>query len=111
MTDGAPPENEPGKGGKCLWPQDGGLSKQWEGKAKLRIDLRLNKEMLRWPKKKGKETKGVPSMAALSLNLEAVQVGLEEWIRFQSTPKSPPVDWLKQEARHESVVSIANSTP
>lgn len=97
MADAAPQELGDGDA-KVLWPQDGGLAKRWEDHPKIRGDLRSRKEMLRWPIKKGKETKGVPSMAALTLNLDVVKCALEEWVKFQLTPKSPPVDWLKHEA-------------
>ena len=80
------------------WPAKFELAKLWEADGLIRATWRVNKfKLLCWVKP---TLVGVASLRALALNKKAVELALLTWTSFATMPKSPPVDWLKQEAGH-----------
>ena len=77
------------------WPELNKLTKVWEGELAIRQSFREHGHLLVWPKK---ELVGTASLKTLSMNRSVVAEGLRVWCQACSTPKSPPIDWLKQEA-------------
>ena len=78
------------------WPRKFALAELWESSPLLRSAFRNSGVLLAWPKP---DTVGVASMRALSINRLATEMALTIWCDHSPTPKSPPVQWLKQEAR------------
>ena len=90
---------------RVTWPTRFLLAKHWEAHTLIRAAFRLNDgKLLSWV---SPQLVGVASLRALSINKLAIQLTLEKWCATTSTPKSPPVDWLKQEARvHVWVIDV-----
>ena len=85
-------------GVKQAWPQKFELARQLESNGLIRYIFRVNRgKLLEWVKP---TLVGVASLRALGLNKLAVQLSLKCWCENSAVPKSPPVDWLKQEAWH-----------
>ena len=78
------------------WPEPGLLAKTWEEVGPIRKVFRDNGQLLVWPKK---DLVGVASLRALGMNKTVVSEAVKVWSSKVSTAKSPPVDWLKEEAR------------
>ena len=78
------------------WPRQHALAGLWEDSFEVRHALRETGKILRWPKV---ELTGIATLSALSLNKQAVQDTLTIWASHNhDEAKSPPVDWLKDEA-------------
>lgn len=77
------------------WPTRHELASVWEENGSVRNALRQHGKILLWP---SVQTTGVGTVAALRLNPTAVADALEIWASHSSTPKSPPIHWLKDEA-------------
>ena len=78
------------------WPENSLLAKRWESDGLIRAIFRTNKScLLAWLKP---TLVGVASLRALALNKTAVTIALDVWCQVTTQAKSPPVDWLKQEA-------------
>ena len=78
------------------WPPTHALACSWEECSDVRKSLRDTGRMLTWPKV---ELTGIGSLSALSVNRQAVHDALEVWgSHHTSEAKSPPVNWLKEEA-------------
>ena len=93
MAEEAPEETNP----RQAWPASHQLAKTLEQNALVRELFRNNNShLLKWPKP---DLVGVASMSALSLNKMIIKEVLLLWGTVCNEPKSPPVDWLKQEAR------------
>ena len=89
------------------WPLKGSLAKAWEQNPVVRELFRENKwQLLAWPKV---ELVGVASLRSLSLNRRSIQDAIRIWSEFSATPKSPPIDWLKQEARDISHSTVGTA--
>ena len=76
-------------------PGAGTLAAVWEENAEVRMAMRAQGKMLRWP---SPETTGVASLASLSLNRSAVCDAISILGPCMDEPKPPCVDWLKAEA-------------
>lgn len=79
------------------WPPLHELASIWEENSAVRGSLRQNKRLLIWPKK---ELTGVATIDGLAANLLAVQDALKVWASHAPSPRAPPIDWLREEARH-----------
>ena len=77
------------------WPKEKLLTAVWEGDATIRQSFREHGHLLVWPKK---ELVGTASLKTLSMNRLVVAEALRTWAGVCNSPKSPPIDWLKQEA-------------
>ena len=78
------------------WPRLHTLACVWEECSDVRRSLRDTGRMLKWPKV---ELTGIGFLSALSENRQAVHDALEVWgSHHSSEAKSPPVNWLKEEA-------------
>ena len=78
------------------WPEKGALSKAMEEDGAIRNSFRANRsQLLAWP---SPNLVGVASLKALGLNVHAVGLALQIWGSCHSTPKTMPIDWLKEEA-------------
>ena len=78
------------------WPKPHELSNSLEQSLWMRDFFRENHcHLLKWPKP---DLVGVASLNALALNKAVIKETLETWGSVCNEPKSPPVDWLKQEA-------------
>lgn len=90
-----PYEEDDDNGGS--WPTPHTLACVWEECSDVRKSLRDTGRMLQWPKV---ALTGIGSLTALSANRQAVQDALEVWGSHHTCEaKSPPVNWLKEEAR------------
>ena len=76
------------------WPPRHALAALWEEDVVIRKTLRDNGKMLTWPKK---ALTGIATLSALSQNRAAINDALTVWASHETTPKSPPVEWLKDE--------------
>ena len=83
-------------GAPTRWPAKFALAEAWESSPLIRAAFRKNGVLLIWPKP---DTVGVASMKALSLNRKVIEMALDVWCFHSDSAKSPPVDWLKREAR------------
>lgn len=82
------------------WPPRHELASVWEESSEVRRSLRENGKLLVWPKP---HTAGVGTVEALRANRVAINDALKIWANHtagSSMPKSPPVDWLREEACH-----------
>ncbi|CAL1171742.1 unnamed protein product [Cladocopium goreaui] len=78
------------------WPPRHALAALWEEDVVIRKTLRDNGKMLTWPKK---ALTGIATLSALSQNRAAINDALTIWASHETTPKSPPVEWLKDEVK------------
>ena len=85
-----------GDHGDVAWPEEGRLAQRWEARLCLRERMRSEHKLLLWPCKK---MVGAASIPALCLNRFAIADILLEWCPCSSEPKSPPIEWLRREAR------------
>ena len=86
IDDVAPPET---------WPPVHMLASVWEENSFVRQSLRQNSKILRWPNVK---TTGVATVENLRANRLVCQDALKVWASHSQQAKSPPVDWLREEA-------------
>eukprot|EP00435_Cladocopium_sp_Y103_P013314 s428_g3.t1 len=80
------------------WPNRHLLASVWEESSDVRQSLRQNGKLLIWPKA---HLTGVGTVENLRANRVAVHDALKVWAEHtsnSSVPKSPPVDWLREEA-------------
>ena len=80
------------------WPPSHELASVWEESSDVRRSLRQNGKLLVWPKP---HLTGVATVEALRANRVAINDALKVWANHtqgSSMPKSPPVDWLREEA-------------
>ena len=61
----------------------------------IRQNARQNKQLTEWPTR---ETIGIPSCRAIGCNLRLLTLACDWWAKHQETPKTVPVDILKEEA-------------
>ena len=79
-----------------VWPPLNELANSLEQSLFIRDCFRENHcHLLKWPKP---DLVGVASLTSLALNRAVVKQTLETWSAVCTEPKSPAVDWLKQEA-------------
>lgn len=71
------------------------LAQKWEGNALIRGSLREGKRLLQWPQP---QQTCVATVAAVKLNRQVVVELMELWAGCCPIPKSPPVDWIRNEA-------------
>ena len=79
------------------WHPTHELSSVWEESSDVRRSLRQNGKLLVWPKA---HLTGVATVEALRANRVAINDALKVWAQHTkgaSLPKSPPVDWLRDE--------------
>ena len=76
------------------WPQKGLLCETWDGHGLIREQLRSKQKLLQWPSPK---CTGVANRANLVENRFQVECILKVWIPHTSSPKSPPIEWLRSE--------------
>ena len=92
-----PNEEEEDDSQAVAWPSPHALASTWEESGDVRKVLRDTGKMLKWPKV---ELCGLGSLSALSANRQAIHDTLLVWCAFnKGSAKSPPIDWLRQEAR------------
>ena len=78
------------------WPARHQLASCWEENGIVRKNLRDTGKMLLWP---NRDLTGIATLAALSSNRVVVADALTIWGTHNfSEAKSPPVEWLKDEA-------------
>ena len=78
------------------WPARHQLASCWEENGIVRQNLRDTGRMLLWP---NRDLTGIATLAALSSNRVIVADALTIWATHSfSEAKSPPVEWLKDEA-------------
>ena len=77
------------------WPPTHELASVWEENSFVRQSLRQKSKILRWPNVK---TTGVATVENLRANRIVVQDALKVWASHSEQAKSPPVDWLREEA-------------
>ena len=82
-------------GAQARWPTPFALADAWESSPLIRAAFPKNGVRLQWPKP---DTVGVASMKALSLNRMVVETALDVWCFHSQLAKSPPIQWLKEEA-------------
>ena len=88
------------------WPPRHALAALWEEDVVIRNTLRDLGKMLKWPKK---ELTGIATLSSLSQNREAIKDALTIWAGHETTPKSPPIEWLKDEVcAVQTLFSISN---
>ena len=78
-----------------LWPETSLLATRWEKNDVVRRIYRSRKKLLLWSEKK----QNICTMETLAPNRQAVFDAFEIWAPTISEPKSPPISWLKSEAR------------
>jgi hypothetical protein len=78
-----------------LWPETTLLATRWEKNDVVRRIYRSRKKLLLWGKKK----ENICTMETLAPNRQAVFDAFEIWAPTIPDPKSPPISWLKAEAR------------
>ena len=76
-------------------PEPGELASRWDANVDIRQAMRDNKKLLVWP---SVVTTGVASLKSLSLNRLVVSEVVHVWSGV-SDAKSPPIGWLRDEAR------------
>ena len=92
MAEGAEQESA------LAWPEKHSLTTTWEQNILVQEAFRSNDHhLLKWP---SRELIGVASLRALALNKLAVEETIKVWSSSCPNPKSPPIDWLKQEVAH-----------
>lgn len=77
------------------WPVRHELADVWEENGSIRRNLRTQGKMLQWPRP---ELVGIATLQALGQNREAIYDALTVWAGSCSVAKSPPIEWLKDEA-------------
>ena len=88
-------EEEPEDEGE--WPEEGELATAWERSRSIRERL-LSPEhpfLSRWP---NMNSVGVPSVKAMNMNSEVLQIMAEIWCPKRSFPKTMPIQLLRLEA-------------
>ena len=84
------------EGSAYQWPARHELASCWEENGLVRKNLRDTGRMLVWP---NRDLTGIATLAALSTNRVIVADALTIWATHNvSEAKSPPVEWLKDEA-------------
>ena len=78
------------------WPEKHKLAKTWDGCEISRDRMRTQRRLLDWF---SAASTGVASKATLKLNRFCVRQTMQIWVDVADTPKSPPIGWLRQEAR------------
>ena len=80
----------------CPWPPRHQLASCWEENCVVRKNLRETKRLLEWP---NVDLTGIATLAALGCNRVIVSDAVTIWASHHvSEAKSPPVEWLKDEA-------------
>ena len=78
------------------WPAAHELASVWEESSHVRQCLRQKGRTLLWP---NVTTTGVATVENLKANRIVVHDALKVWASHSDLAKSPPVDWLREEAR------------
>lgn len=73
----------------------GSLGALLERDQDMRQNARQNKQLTEWPTP---ETTGIPSCRAIGCNLRLLTLACDWWAKQQETPKTVPVDILREEA-------------
>ena len=79
---------------KQAWPTQHALAKQWDANGMVRESLRASGKLLQWASPKAT---GVAGKGSLRQNRFVIEALLDEWTRVCRSPKSPPIDWIRQE--------------
>jgi len=89
---------------EAQWPPRHALASLLEEHFYVRKNLREGGRMLTWPKP---ELTGLATLQALSLNRMAISDALQIWgSHSKEEVKSPPVEWLKDEAMVSKKFSV-----
>lgn len=89
---------------EAQWPPRHALASLLEENFYVRKNLREGGRMLTWPKP---ELTGLATLQALSLNRMAISDALQIWgSHSKEEVKSPPVEWLKDEAMVSKKFSV-----
>ena len=83
--------------GEHEWPERGVLARLWEGHRASRERLVLGElcQLTRWP---SPACVGVPSVRAMALNSDILEMLASIWCPVRSAPKAVPINYLRQEA-------------
>ncbi|CAE7301306.1 unnamed protein product [Symbiodinium necroappetens] len=78
------------------WPPKFALARKWDEHIVLREQMRRTGKLLIWDTP---ASTGVANKTSLRLNRFAIAAVLEVWVGTSDSPKSPPIGWLRAEAR------------
>ena len=90
---------------EAAWPPKHELAALWDSHDVIRAQMRTSGKLLVWPTP---ASTGIPSKVSLKLNRWVVLLIIKVWGKHHASPKSPPIGWLRQEARQLKNVSMTH---